>query len=211
MKKILVVLFEGVELLELSPFIDIFGWNNIVNKNKILVTTLGDFEKIKSCWNLTLSPEIVFDDSFNNIPHPIKLESFDAIIFPGGFVSKGYFNAFKSSPFLVFLKKHLKNKDLKIPYLIGVCTGSFVLKELGVLKGKRATTYLRENEVYFKQLFTDEIIPVRENIVIDGNIITSSGPSTAVDLAFFLLEKLTNLENCNIIKREMGFDILKNI
>ena len=45
-----------------------------------------------------------------------------------------------------------------------------------------------------------------ESIVVDENIITSSSPATAVDVAFLLLEKLTSKENTNNIKILMGFE-----
>ena len=44
-----------------------------------------------------------------------------------------------------------------------------------------------------------------ERIVEDRNIITSSSPETALDVAFLLLEKLTNQENTQEVKRRMGF------
>ena len=39
MKKILVLVSQGSELMEIAPFTDIFGWNNIVGCEKILVET----------------------------------------------------------------------------------------------------------------------------------------------------------------------------
>jgi len=42
-------------------------------------------------------------------------------------------------------------------------------------------------------------------IVVDNNIITSFNPSTAFDVAFKLLEMLTSKENCDNVKRLMGF------
>lgn len=41
---------------------------------------------------------------------------------------------------------------------------------------------------------------------IDGNVITCWNPSTAIDEAFLLLERLTTKENTNYIKSIMGFD-----
>ncbi|HDR6790810.1 TPA: DJ-1 family protein, partial [Bacillus thuringiensis] len=42
-------------------------------------------------------------------------------------------------------------------------------------------------------------------IVQDGNIITSSNPGTAFDVAFLLLEKLTSKKNAEHVKDLMGF------
>ena len=42
-------------------------------------------------------------------------------------------------------------------------------------------------------------------VVIDDNIITSNGPSTAVDVAFVLLEALSSKENSLKVRNLMGF------
>ncbi len=44
-----------------------------------------------------------------------------------------------------------------------------------------------------------------ESIVIDKNIITSTGSSTALDVAFILLEMLTDKENVEVVKKYMRF------
>ena len=44
-----------------------------------------------------------------------------------------------------------------------------------------------------------------ESIVIDKNIITSTGPSTGLDVSFKLLEMLTSIETVNLIKKYMRF------
>jgi len=43
-------------------------------------------------------------------------------------------------------------------------------------------------------------------IVEDKNIITSTGPSTGLNVAFRLLEMLTNRENVDIVKNYMRFE-----
>ena len=44
-----------------------------------------------------------------------------------------------------------------------------------------------------------------EPIVVDGNLITSCGPSTAAGVAFQLLEMLTDRESAERVKKLMGF------
>jgi len=44
-----------------------------------------------------------------------------------------------------------------------------------------------------------------ENIVIDKNITTSSGPSTSLDVAFNLCEMHTDKENVEVAKKYMSF------
>ena len=41
MKKIFLLISQGTEILEVAPFIDIFGWNSIVGKKNIILKTGG--------------------------------------------------------------------------------------------------------------------------------------------------------------------------
>jgi len=75
------------------------------------------------------------------------------------------------------------------------------------LIGRNATTYNLSNcNKRQKQLseFGANVI-CDEPIVVDKNIITSYNPSTAFPVAFKLLEVLTSNENCENIKKLMGF------
>jgi len=56
-----------------------------------------------------------------------------------------------------------------------------------------------------KQLAEFGAIVKDEMTVIDKNVITSTGPSTAIDVAFTLLELLTNRENVKTVKKYMRF------
>jgi len=44
-----------------------------------------------------------------------------------------------------------------------------------------------------------------KQIVIDKNIIPSTGPATSLDVAFKLVEMLTDIKNVQKIKRNMRF------
>ena len=47
---------------------------------------------------------------------------------------------------------------------------------------------------------------IDEMSVRDGNVITSTGPSTAADVALALVEALTSRENAARIRELMGFE-----
>jgi 4-methyl-5(b-hydroxyethyl)-thiazole monophosphate biosynthesis len=46
---------------------------------------------------------------------------------------------------------------------------------------------------------------VNKPIVVDDNIITSWDPSTGIDVALLLLERLTSSQNADHIREIMGF------
>jgi cyclohexyl-isocyanide hydratase len=61
--------------------------------------------------------------------------------------------------------------------LFSVCTGALICGAAGVLKGRRATTHWSAFDLlpYFGA------VPVRERVVIDGNIITTAGVTAGID------------------------------
>lgn len=71
--------------------------------------------------------------------------------------------------------------------LIGVCTGSFILARLGVLKGRKVCV-----SWYHRNDYVEEFggTPIADRLyVIDGDRITCSGGAGVVDLAAALVEK----------------------
>ena len=195
MKNILLLISQGTEIFEVSPFIDIFGWNSIVGKKNIFLKTASFHSIIFNTWNLKIIPEI------NLGTENIDIDNYDALVIPGGFGFKGFFEDMKRDKF----KKIIKDFNEKNKIIIGVCTGVIPLGEAGILKGKRATTYLFDKDRYFNQLENYEAIPIREEIVRDGNIITCSAPKNAIETGFLLLELLTSKENMEKVKYNMGF------
>ena len=81
----------------------------------------------------------------------------------------------------------LRRHHERIPTVVAVCTGAFVLGEAGVLDGRRATTnpaYLEHLRARFPAAHvTDQGIFVR-----DGRVWTSAGITPAIDLALALVD-----------------------
>ena len=71
--------------------------------------------------------------------------------------------------------------------------------------GKKQETFISNLKIIVKELQDLGAILSDERIVQDDNIITSSSPETALDVAFMTLEQLTSTENMLNIKKRMGF------
>jgi len=193
MKKILLLLSDGFEALEASAFTDVFGWNSTIGSRDITLVTASIKPKIKSTWNFEVITEEVLDN--------VSAGDYEALIIPGGFGGAGFFRDTKLEVF----QENIREFYLKDKYIAGVCTGVIPLLESGVLKEKRATTYLLDNDRYFMQVKKNGAIPIREPIVVHDRIITSSSPGSAVEVAFLLLELLTTKTNSDFIRKNMGF------
>ncbi|GIN87142.1 hypothetical protein J6TS2_35280 [Heyndrickxia sporothermodurans] len=66
-------------------------------------------------------------------------------------------------------------------------------------------TFIKNQSHQLEQLKQYDVQVVNQRIVRDDNIITSSNPGTAFDVAFMLLEMLTSKENTEQVKELMGF------
>lgn len=203
MKKIGLLILSGAELLEIAPFTDVFGWGNTLKKTDIKIVSLGFSREIQCAWGVKISPEIVLNEK--TISHELGkefLKEFSGIIIPGGFGSSGYFKNLENPLLKEFIQHFISENKI----ILGVCTGSLILGELGFLKNRKATTYLSESGRYFSQLNKFGAIPLSEEIVRDENIITTSAPASALKSAFLLLEILSGKNSSQLIKKEMGFE-----
>lgn len=78
----------------------------------------------------------------------------------------------------------------KVQYLASNCAGAFLLGKAGLLDGRRVTTYPGgEPELQARTPLADV---VEEDVVKDGNLITSSGAVVSYNAALLLLEALTD-------------------
>ncbi|MEW6436720.1 MAG: DJ-1/PfpI family protein [Pseudomonadota bacterium] len=77
------------------------------------------------------------------------------------------------APVLDFIRAHVAAGKP----LFSVCTGALICGAAGVLKGRRATTHWSALDLlpYFGAT------PVRERVVIDGNIVTAAGVTAGID------------------------------
>jgi transcriptional regulator GlxA family with amidase domain len=71
--------------------------------------------------------------------------------------------------------------------LASICTGSFVLAQAGLLNGRRATTHWHDVRLFAKA-FPDVTVEPDALFVRDGDVFTSAGVSSGIDLALALVE-----------------------
>ena len=194
MKKILLLLADGFEAVEASVFTDVLGWNQTDGDGTTKLITAGMREHIRCTFNFTVMPEMLLKD--------VYVDDFDALAIPGGFEEAGFYQDAYSEAFLNLIREF--NEQGKL--IASVCVGALPLAKSGILTNRNATTYHLDDGLRQKQLadFGANVL-AHERIVMDQNIITSYNPSTAFDVAFLLLEKLTSKENCQHIKHLMGF------
>lgn len=194
MKKVLLLLAEGFEMYEASVFIDVIGWNLTSGNGQTQLFTCGLKKEVKSTFNQRILVDYVVDE--------VTADEFDALAVPGGFEEYCFYHDAYNEKFSELIRSFYHRKKI----IASICTGALPVAKSGILGGKKGTTY-NQNPVRQEQLRNMGVTVVHEPIVSDDNVITSWNPSTAIDVALLLLEKLTDGENASLIKKKMGFSL----
>ena len=96
----------------------------------------------------------------------------------------------------------LKEAAKRGAHLASVCTGAFVLGEAGLLDDKRCTTHWsRTNEL--AQRFAKARVLTDRLFVTDGNVTTSAGIASGIDMALALIEQTDGPLVAAEVAREM--------
>jgi cyclohexyl-isocyanide hydratase len=119
----------------------------------------------------------------------------DVVMVPGG---PGQQDLMEDEEALGFLRQQAGSAK----YVTSVCTGSLVLAAAGLLKGKRATCHWAAVE-HLKLLGA---IPVREKVVVDGNIVTGAGVTSGIDFALALAAILAGEQVAREIQLQIEYD-----
>lgn len=194
MKRVLIILPDGFEILEGAAFIDVLGWANEEGAEPIEVVTAGVSPELRCTFGgFAIRPDAVLAD--------LSANEFDAVAIPGGFETAGFYREAYADSVLDLLRTF---NEAKKP-IASICVGALPIAKSGVLRGRKATTYHLGGGKRRAQLAEFGAQVVDEPIVWDGNVVTSTSPATAVEVALQLLAVLTSAENAGQIRRLMGF------
>jgi cyclohexyl-isocyanide hydratase len=87
-------------------------------------------------------------------------------------------------------------------YVTSVCTGALVLGAAGLLRGRRATTHWMSHSLLSKF----GAIPVKERVVVDGNVVTGGGVTAGIDFALLLAAEILGEEEAKKIQLAIEYD-----
>jgi 4-methyl-5(b-hydroxyethyl)-thiazole monophosphate biosynthesis len=179
--KVLLLLADGFELIETSGFTDVFAWASFQQEVHITVTCAAIHTQVTPAFGgITVQVNAQLKD--------LDLSTFDALAIPGGMEWAGFFKDAYSEEFKQVIR-HFANHHKPIA---AVCVASLSLAAANVLKHKKATVYHSSNGKHKTTLEQNGVIFVDSPVMKDGNITTSTGPGTAVEVALALLADLTD-------------------
>ena len=142
-------------------------------------------DPVKTDRGMMIVPEVTYADA------PL----FDVIMVPGG---PGQQQLMDDPVVLEFLQRQARSAK----YVTSVCTGSLVLGAAGLLKGRRATSHWAAID----HLAALGATPVREHVVVDGNIVTGAGVTSGIDFALALAAILEGEEVARQIQLQIEYD-----
>ena len=123
----------------------------------------------------------------------VIVEDFDMMVLPGGW--DGTYALAENTRVIELLKAFKEKK------IVGaMCAAPYVLKKAGVL-GNDYTCYPGAKDEISHAGYRDDM-----KVVIDGNVMTSQGPGTAVCFGLAIIEKLVGKESMQAVKDGMLLD-----
>jgi len=175
--KVLVPLAQGCEELEAVTIVD------LLRRAKIEVITAGlDKQTVTASRGVKLVPDTDLDSALK--------QDYEMIVLPGGLPGADHLD--NDPRIRALLKKMAGNNK----YTAAICAAPKALASAGVLDGKKATSY--------PGFLDDMNLPgtkiTNEAVVVDGKVITSRGPGTAMDFALTLIETLLGKQKRNEVE-----------
>lgn len=194
MKRVLLLMCQGVEVLEAAAFYDVLGWSGSEGFEPIEVVATGIDEQVRCTFGL----RVLCD----GLLHEIDVDDFDAIAIPGGFAEFGFYEQAYSEQVSALIRAfHERRKPIA-----SICVGALPVAKSGVLRGRPATTYALSGGHRRDQLAELGAEVIDASLVVDRRVATSTGPGTAVEVALWLLAELAGRETADQVRHRMGFD-----
>lgn len=180
LKKVAVVLFPGVEIIDFSGPWEVFGAAgmevfSVAASDSLLTATMG----------LKIKP----DYDFAHAPIP------DIILVPGGGVD----------PSDTTVVNWIARASQKSAHTMSVCTGAFLLAAGGLLDSLTATTNFPAIET-LKRISPKTIVVDKVRFVDNGRIITSAGLSSGIDAAFHLVSLYIGKAQTTRLANDLEYD-----
>lgn len=178
-KKVLILLADGFEEIEAVTPIDVLRRAGL----EVTVAGVSGLE-VTGAHSVRIRADVELA-SYQGVP--------DAVILPGGM--PGAKNLVESKQVLELVKKVYEQKKV----VGAICASpAVVLTPTGILEGKKATCYPG-----FEGELPSSVTFCEERVVVDGNVITSRGPGTALEFALNLVEQLVGKRDAAQLREGM--------
>ena len=168
---VVIVVFDGVKLLDAAGAAEVFAEANRFGADyRLKIASVNGHDVTTS-----IGTSLAVTDRISAIDFA------DTVMVAGGDNLVGR----AIDPELV---EALRSVPARTRRLASICTGSFILAQAGLLTGRRATTHWRHTRL-LARAFPDIRVEPDAIFVRDGDVFTSAGVSSGIDLALALVEQ----------------------
>uniref|UniRef100_F6U899 protein deglycase n=2 Tax=Ciona intestinalis TaxID=7719 RepID=F6U899_CIOIN len=164
----LVIIADGSEEIEAVVVIDVLRRAGVY----VTVAGLTDDVTVTCSRNVKIQPDVNIATAAKNVPY-------DVIILPGGL--KGA-NAMSKA---TSVKDLLTDQDKSCRLIGAICAAPMVLKSHDIGAGRNVTSYPA-----FKDELSEMFVYNDYDVVVDGHVVTSRGPGTAMKFALKVVRLL---------------------
>ena len=166
-KRVLVPIADGTEEIEAVTVIDVL----VRAGAEVTVAAVGEGLQVTASRGVKLVADRSIVDCVD--------EDLDLVALPGGMPGAEHLR--DSAPLLAILRRHVEARGL----LGAVCAApAVVLEHHGLVAGRRATCH----PAFVPALASDA--DAADRVVVDGSLVTSRGPGTALEWALQLVVRL---------------------
>lgn len=170
MAKIYTFLADGFETVEALAVVDILRRA----KHEVVTVAVSDKLDILSAQKIIVKADEMISDKL--------YDDADILFLPGGMPGTRNLEA-EERVVSAIRRQYDAGK-----WVAAICAAPSIFGHMGILKGRRATCFPN----FEKELEGAE--HVVDRVVVDGNVITSKGMGTAIDLGLVMVEKLSGEE-----------------
>jgi transcriptional regulator GlxA family with amidase domain len=179
LKRIAMLLFDGCDLLDFSGPTSVF---HSAARQLVRTAQARELPYVVEPLSIDGGPVRTLQNIVVETSQAPELSAgeFDTIIVTGGLIDHR-----SCDPRLL---DWLKKNHGKVRRVASVCCGAFILAGSGLLKGRRATTHW-EDSAHLQDSFADTDVRPDSIYVQDGNVWTSAGITSGIDMALAMVEE----------------------
>ena len=163
MPKVAVILANGFEEIEALTVVD------VLRRANITCHMVGFEDTVTGSHAIQVQADRVFDGN---------LSEYEMIVLPGGMPGSAHL---RDNEQLITELQKFEKIGKKVA---AICAAPIALNQAGLLEGRNFTCYDGVQEQIANSHYH------KETVVVDGNVITSRGPATALAFAYHLVEIL---------------------
>ena len=182
MAKVYLFLADGFEDIEALTVVDLMRRAGI----SIQTVAIGEEKKVETSHGITLFADSVFAEC--------DFSDLDLLVLPGGQPGTRHLSEHQG------LCQLLKETAKEGKRIAAICAAPTVLAGLGLLDGRRATSYPG-----VRSQIEGVCTYLEDPVVVDGNVTTSRGLGTAIDFSLCLIAQLMGQEKADEIAKSIVY------